>query len=159
MSHELVYGRRVGLVAAWPHPRHVEADPMATANDACAQAETAHLLAEDLIRAAQSESDQSSRSRLAPCGPVLSILREKGWSFAAITTWLDQHGVHVAESTVQRFYRSQQRRNAKRRETVRHVPADLSSTALANPTHETHDSQAPRRTARSADRPKYNTDF
>ena len=79
---------------------------MPAANSQIAQEGTHHRSPEDLVDAARHEPAQSSRSRLAPCAQVIFILREKRWSFAAITAWLARHGVQVADSTVQRFYRT-----------------------------------------------------
>ena len=113
--------------------------------------------AEDLVIAARREPAQSSRSRLAPCTEVIFVLREKRWSFAAITAWLERHGVHVAESTVQRFYRTQRRYST--REDPHPAADDHPATSPSNPTHETHQSPNPRSSTRSVSRPKYNTDF
>lgn len=112
---------------------------------------------ENLIVAAQREQARPTRSRLEPCAQVIFILREKRWSFADITGWLARHGVQVAESTVQRFYRTRHcgdRKNAPVPVTGLHQPNSFFDSA-----HEKPQSRPGRNSAQPNSKPKYNTDF
>lgn len=119
--------------------------------------ELAHLSPDVLIVAAQREESRPTRSRLEPCAQVIFILREKRWSFSAITDWLAQHGVHVAESTVQRFYRTRHRDASKFGPAS--SPAARQPDSFFDSTHEKPQSRPGRSPAQPASKPKYNTDF
>ena len=116
-----------------------------------------HPSPEMLIVAAQHEEARPTRSRLEPCGQVIVILREKRWSFAAITAWLAQNGVHVAASTVQRFYRSRQREGLNGSA----VPAAgiHQPSSFFDSTHEKPQVRPGGSTPQPASKPKFNTNF
>ena len=131
-------------------------DPMSLI-ETPASDDSLHPPIESLIVAAQREEARPTRSRLEPCAQIIFILRGKRWSFAAITAWLAQNGVQVAESTVQRFYRTRHRSDPGRGQTA------LTSThrpeSCFDSTHENSQSQSGGSSARPARKPKYNTDF
>lgn len=112
----------------------------------------------EAVAAAQREGLRPGRSRLEPWTEVVFILRGKRWSFAAITDWLARHGVLVAESTVQRFYRSRGRGT----ESTSHQERPGESAQL-HPFFQSQDEkpQVPARgtAAQPASKPKYNTNF
>ena len=119
--------------------------------------ELPQLSAESLFVAAQREQARPTRSRLEPCAQVIFILRRKRWSFAAITAWLAQNGVRVAESTVQRFYQTRCRNDPARGDTASdstHPPESFFDQA-----HENSQARPGRSSAQPGRKPKFNTDF
>ena len=119
--------------------------------------ELSHPLPETLIVAAQREEARATRSRLEPCARVIFILREKRWSFAAITAWLAQHGVHAAESTVSRFYRNRHREGSSgltNPSAGSHQP-----NSFLDSTHEKPQIRLGRNATQPAGKPKFNTNF
>ena len=112
---------------------------------------------EVLIVAARGEGTRPSRSRLEPCAQVIFILRDKRWSFAAITDWLAQHGVQVAESTLQRFYRSRCRADTKRRQIA--ATGTPAPDSFFDSIHENPQTRPGGDLAQPPGKPKYNTDF
>ena len=118
----------------------------------------AQSLAVALIAAAQREGVHPPRSRLESCAQVIFILRDKHWSFAAITDWLARHGVQVAESTVQRFYRSR----CRRVDPTRRLPPSNDTRQpdhFFDSNHENLQSPASGIPVQPASKPKYNTNF
>ena len=118
----------------------------------------AQSLAIALIAAAQREGVRPPRSRLESCAQVIFILRDKQWSFAAITDWLARHGVQVAESTVQRFYRSRCRPADPQRR-LRPPNDTRQPDPFFDSNHENLQSPASGIPAQPVSKPKYNTNF
>ena len=111
-----------------------------------------------LVAAAIREGDRPGRSRLEPWTQVVFILRDKRWSFAAITAWLARHGVPAAESTVQRFYRSRCRDASPASGPAR--PNDSRQPQpFFDSKHETIQDPASGTAAPPASKPKFNTNF
>jgi hypothetical protein len=57
----------------------------------------------NLQSAAESEKERRTRSRLEPHREAIFTLRRKHWTYRQIAKWLNEHGVAITLSSVQRF--------------------------------------------------------
>jgi len=57
----------------------------------------------DLHQAAESEKERRTRSSLEPHREAIFTLRRKHWTYSQIAKWLNEHGVAITLSSVQRF--------------------------------------------------------
>jgi hypothetical protein len=57
----------------------------------------------NLQSAAESEKERRTRSRLEPHREAIFTLRRKHWTYSQIAQWLNEHGVAITLSSVQRF--------------------------------------------------------
>jgi hypothetical protein len=57
----------------------------------------------NLQSAAESEKERRTRSRLEPHREAIFTLRRKHWTYSQIAKWLNEHGVSITLSSVQRF--------------------------------------------------------
>ena len=57
----------------------------------------------NLQSAAESEKERRTRSRLEPHREAIFTLRRKHWTYSQIAKWLNEHGVAITLSSVQRF--------------------------------------------------------
>jgi len=57
----------------------------------------------DLNQAAEGEKDRRTRSKLEPHREAIFTLRRKHWTYGQIVKWLNEHGVAITLSSVQRF--------------------------------------------------------
>jgi hypothetical protein len=57
----------------------------------------------NLQSAAETEKERRTRSRLEPHREAIFTLRRKHWTYSQIAKWLNQHGVTITLSSVQRF--------------------------------------------------------
>ena len=57
----------------------------------------------DLLKTAESEKERRTRSRLEPHREAIFTLRRKHWTYSQIAKWLNEHGVIITLSSVQRF--------------------------------------------------------
>jgi hypothetical protein len=57
----------------------------------------------DLQSAADTEKERRTRSRLEPHREAIFTLRRKHWTYSQIAKWLNEHGVTITLSSVQRF--------------------------------------------------------
>jgi hypothetical protein len=57
----------------------------------------------NLQSAAEIEKERRTRSRLEPHREAIFTLRRKHWTYSQIARWLNDHGVTITLSSVQRF--------------------------------------------------------
>jgi hypothetical protein len=57
----------------------------------------------NLQSAAESEKERRTRSSLEPHREAIFTLRRKHWTYCQIAKWLNEHGVSITLSSVQRF--------------------------------------------------------
>lgn len=57
----------------------------------------------DLQHSAEAEPERRTRSKLEPHREAIFTLRRKHWTYAAIAKWLNERGVVITLSSVQRF--------------------------------------------------------
>ena|ERR1700694_1177700 len=57
----------------------------------------------NLQSAAESEKERRTRSKLEPHREAIFNLRRKHWTYGEIAKWLNEHGVAITLSSVQRF--------------------------------------------------------
>jgi hypothetical protein len=57
----------------------------------------------DLQYSAEAEPERRTRSKLEPHREAIFTLRRKHWTYAAIAKWLNERGVAITLSSVQRF--------------------------------------------------------
>jgi len=57
----------------------------------------------NLQSAAETEKERRTRSRLEPHREAIFTLRRKHWTYSQIAKWLNEHGVAITLSSVQRF--------------------------------------------------------
>lgn len=80
------------------------------------------LSVEELIKKASQEKPNPTRSQLDPYLEVISILREKHWTYDQIRQWLGNEGIVVTRATVTRFWNLRKGNNKAPRKT-RNLPA------------------------------------
>ncbi len=80
----------------------------------------------DLQPSAENEAERRTRSKLEPHREAIFTLRRKHWTYAAIAKWLNEHGVAITLSSVQRFCE---------RAVARRPRADTTPSALAGKAH------------------------
>src|SRR3984957_6735801 len=83
----------------------------------------------NLQSAAESEKERRTRSRLEPHREAIFTLRRKHWTYNQIAKWLNEHGVCITLSSVQRFCE----RAIARRPRTGNEPQTLESQTLSNP--------------------------
>lgn len=57
----------------------------------------------DLHESAEAEPERRTRSKLEPHREAIFTLRRKHWTYSAIARWLNERGVTITLSSVQRF--------------------------------------------------------
>src|SRR5579863_10448961 len=57
----------------------------------------------NLQSAAEGEKERRTRSSLEPHREAIFTLRRKHWTYSQIAKWLNEHGVSITLSSVQRF--------------------------------------------------------
>ena len=57
----------------------------------------------DLHKSAEAEPERRTRSKLEPHREAIFTLRRKHWTYCAISKWLNERGVAITLSSVQRF--------------------------------------------------------
>jgi hypothetical protein len=57
----------------------------------------------NLQPAAEAEQERRTRSRLEPHREAIFALRRKHWTYDLIAKWLNEHGIVITLSSVQRF--------------------------------------------------------
>ena len=57
----------------------------------------------NLQPAAEAEQERRTRSRLEPHREAIFALRRKHWTYGQIAKWLNEHGIAITLSSVQRF--------------------------------------------------------
>lgn len=57
----------------------------------------------DLQKAAETEQARRTRGRLEPHREAILALRRKHWTYGQIARWLNEHGISITLSSVQRF--------------------------------------------------------
>ena len=57
----------------------------------------------DLQPSAETEPERRTRSKLEPHREAIFTLRRKHWTYSAIAEWLNERGVAITLSAVQRF--------------------------------------------------------
>ena len=80
----------------------------------------------DLHKSAEAEPERRTRSRLEPHREAIFTLRRKHWTYSAIARWLNERGVAITLSSVQRFCE----RAVARRPRAGHAPQALESEPL-----------------------------
>ena len=83
----------------------------------------------DLRSAAETEKERRTRSRLEPHREAIFTLRRKHWTYSQIAKWLNEHGVSITLSSVQRFCE----RAVARRPRAGNELQPLESQPLSNP--------------------------
>jgi hypothetical protein len=83
----------------------------------------------NLQSAAESEKERRTRSRLEPHREAIFTLRRKHWTYSQIAKWLNEHGVSITLSSVQRFCE----RAVARRPRAGNELQPLESQPLSNP--------------------------
>jgi hypothetical protein len=83
----------------------------------------------NLQSAAENEKERRTRSRLEPHREAIFTLRRKHWTYSQIAKWLNEHGVAITLSSVQRFCE----RAVARRPRAGNEPQSLESQPLSVP--------------------------
>ena len=83
----------------------------------------------NLHQAAETEKERRTRSRLEPHREAIFTLRRKHWTYSQIAKWLNEHGVSITLSSVQRFCE----RAVARRPRAGNELQPLESQPLSNP--------------------------
>jgi hypothetical protein len=82
----------------------------------------------DLQHSAEAEPERRTRSKLEPHREAIFTLRRKHWTYAAIAKWLNERGVAITLSSVQRFCE----RAVARRPRAGNEPPALESESRSN---------------------------
>ena len=83
----------------------------------------------DLHKSAEAEQERRTRSKLEPHREAIFTLRRKHWTYCAISKWLNERGVAITLSSVQRFCE----RAIARRPRTGNAPQALESEPLSIP--------------------------
>ena len=57
----------------------------------------------NLQSSAEAEKERRTRSKLEPHCEAIFTLRRKHWTYSEVAKWLNEHGVSITLSSVQRF--------------------------------------------------------
>jgi hypothetical protein len=95
----------------------------------------------DLQPLAETEPERRTRSKLEPHREAIFTLRRKHWTYAAIAKWLQERGVAITLSSVQRFCE----RAIARRPRVGTAPQALESEPLSIPPATTQTKTEPKK--------------
>ena len=86
----------------------------------------------DLHKSAESEPERRTRSKLESHREAIFTLRRKHWTYSAIANWLNQRGVIITLSSVQRFCDRAVARRPRNAGTTA-IPDALESQSLSTP--------------------------